>query len=98
MPANSVKRINFPNACIGPNLRFMTPYEMLPRAGEVRAGRAFVRASSPKPNWKTRCWSSLPGWASPCASDEAIDLTASSRSGTPTTRWRSTHDSPPPWR
>lgn len=30
-PANSVKRIKIPNACIGLNLRFMTPYEMLRR-------------------------------------------------------------------
>lgn len=29
VPANSVKRIKIPNACIGLNLRFMTPYEML---------------------------------------------------------------------
>jgi len=31
VPANSVKRIKIPNACIGLNLRFMTPYEMLRR-------------------------------------------------------------------
>lgn len=30
-PANSTKRIKIPNACIGLNLRFMTPYEMLRR-------------------------------------------------------------------
>lgn len=30
-PANSVKRIKIPNACIGLNLRCMTPYEMLRR-------------------------------------------------------------------
>lgn len=29
--ANSLKRIKTPNACIGLNLRFMTPYEMLRR-------------------------------------------------------------------
>jgi hypothetical protein len=29
VPANSVKRIKIPNACIGLDLRFMTPYEML---------------------------------------------------------------------
>ena len=29
VPANSVKRIKIPNVCIGLNLRFMTPYEML---------------------------------------------------------------------
>lgn len=31
VPANSVKRIKIPNACIGLHLRFMTPYEMLRR-------------------------------------------------------------------
>jgi len=31
VPANSAKRIKIPNACIGLNLRFMTPYEMLRR-------------------------------------------------------------------
>lgn len=31
VPANSVKRIKIPNACIGLSLRFMTPYEMLRR-------------------------------------------------------------------
>lgn len=31
VPANSVKRIKIPNACIGLNLHFMTPYEMLRR-------------------------------------------------------------------
>ncbi len=31
VPANSVKRIKFPNVCVGLNLRFMTPYEMLRR-------------------------------------------------------------------
>ena len=31
LPANSVKRIKIPNACIGLNLRFMTPFEMLRR-------------------------------------------------------------------
>lgn len=31
VPANSVKRIKIPNACIGLGLRFMTPYEMLRR-------------------------------------------------------------------
>lgn len=31
VPANSTKRIKIPNACIGLNLRFMTPYEMLRR-------------------------------------------------------------------
>ncbi len=30
-PANSVKRIKIPNACIGLDLHFMTPYEMLRR-------------------------------------------------------------------
>lgn len=30
-PANSTKRIKIPNACIGLDLRFMTPYEMLRR-------------------------------------------------------------------
>lgn len=29
VPANSVKRIKIPNACIGLDVRFMTPYEML---------------------------------------------------------------------
>lgn len=29
VPANSPKRIKIPNACIGLDLRFMTPYEML---------------------------------------------------------------------
>lgn len=29
VPANSTKRIKIPNACIGLDLRFMTPYEML---------------------------------------------------------------------
>lgn len=31
VPANSVKRIKIPNACIGLDLRFMTPYDMLRR-------------------------------------------------------------------
>lgn len=31
VPANSVKRIKIPNACIGLDVRFMTPYEMLRR-------------------------------------------------------------------
>jgi hypothetical protein len=31
VPANSVKRIKIPNVCIGLELRFMTPYEMLRR-------------------------------------------------------------------
>lgn len=31
VPANSVKRIKIPNVCVGLNLRFMTPYEMLRR-------------------------------------------------------------------
>lgn len=31
VPANSVRRIKIPNACIGLNLNFMTPYEMLRR-------------------------------------------------------------------
>lgn len=31
VPANSSKRIKIPNACIGLNVRFMTPYEMLRR-------------------------------------------------------------------
>jgi len=31
VPANSVKRIKIPNARIGLNLGFMTPYEMLCR-------------------------------------------------------------------
>lgn len=31
IPANSVKRIKIPNACIGLDVRFMTPYEMLRR-------------------------------------------------------------------
>lgn len=30
-PANSVKRIKIPNACIGLDVRFMNPYEMLRR-------------------------------------------------------------------
>ncbi|UBQ06876.1 DUF4411 family protein [Tepidimonas taiwanensis] len=30
-PANSTKRIKIPNVCIGLNVRFMTPYEMLRR-------------------------------------------------------------------
>ena len=29
VPANSVKRIKIPNACIGLGIKFMTPYEML---------------------------------------------------------------------
>ena len=29
LPANSTKRIKIPNACIGLDLRFMSPYEML---------------------------------------------------------------------
>lgn len=29
VPANSTKRIKIPNACIGMDIRFMTPYEML---------------------------------------------------------------------
>ncbi len=29
VPANSLRRIKIPNACIGLHLRFMTPYEML---------------------------------------------------------------------
>lgn len=42
VPANSVKRIKIPNACIGLNLRFMTPYEMLrrERAQFVLGGRS----------------------------------------------------------
>lgn len=31
VPANSSKRIKIPNVCIGLDLRFMTPYEMLRR-------------------------------------------------------------------
>lgn len=31
VPSNSIKRIKIPNVCIGLNLRFMTPYEMLRR-------------------------------------------------------------------
>jgi hypothetical protein len=31
VPANSVKRIKIPNVCIGLNVPFMTPYEMLRR-------------------------------------------------------------------
>ena len=31
VPANSSRRINIPNACIGLSLRFMTPDEMLRR-------------------------------------------------------------------
>lgn len=31
VPANSVKRIKIPNACIGLDLSFITPYEMLRR-------------------------------------------------------------------
>lgn len=31
VPANSLKRIKIPNACIGLGVRFMTPYEMLRR-------------------------------------------------------------------
>lgn len=31
VPANSVRRIKIPNVCIGLNLQFMTPYEMLRR-------------------------------------------------------------------
>jgi hypothetical protein len=31
VPANSVKRIKIPNVCIGLNVCFMTPYEMLRR-------------------------------------------------------------------
>lgn len=31
IPSNSIKRIKIPNVCIGLNLRFMTPYEMLRR-------------------------------------------------------------------
>ncbi len=31
VPANSAKRIKIPNVCIGLNVRFMTPYEMLRR-------------------------------------------------------------------
>jgi hypothetical protein len=31
VPANSTKRIKIPNACIGLDLHFMTPYEMLRR-------------------------------------------------------------------
>lgn len=31
VPSNSYKRIKIPNVCIGLNLRFMTPYEMLRR-------------------------------------------------------------------
>ncbi|MDE2463491.1 MAG: DUF4411 family protein [Alphaproteobacteria bacterium] len=31
VPANSVKRIKIPNVCVGLNVRFMTPYEMLRR-------------------------------------------------------------------
>lgn len=33
VPANSVKRIKIPNACIGLGLRFVTPFEMLRREG-----------------------------------------------------------------
>ncbi len=36
VPANSVKRIKIPNACIGLNLRFMTLYEMLLRRERAR--------------------------------------------------------------
>lgn len=41
VPANSVKRIKIPNVCIGLNVRFMTPYEMLrrERAKFVLGGR-----------------------------------------------------------
>ena len=31
VPSNTLRRIKIPNACIGLNLRFMTPYEMLRR-------------------------------------------------------------------
>ena len=31
VPANSTKRIKIPNVCVGLNVRFMTPYEMLRR-------------------------------------------------------------------
>jgi len=31
VPANSTKRIKIPNACMGLNITFMTPYEMLRR-------------------------------------------------------------------
>jgi hypothetical protein len=31
--ANTTKRIKIPNACIGLNIKFMTPYEMLRREG-----------------------------------------------------------------
>lgn len=31
VPANSMKRIKIPNVCIGLDVRFMTPYEMLRR-------------------------------------------------------------------
>lgn len=31
VPANSTKRIKIPNACIGLDIQFMTPYEMLRR-------------------------------------------------------------------
>ncbi|MFN3982905.1 MAG: DUF4411 family protein [Caldilinea sp.] len=31
VPANTTRRIKIPNACIGLNLRFMTPYDMLRR-------------------------------------------------------------------
>jgi len=42
VPANSVKRIKIPNVCIGLDLRFMTPYEMLRRekAKFVLGGRS----------------------------------------------------------
>lgn len=41
VPANSVKRIKIPNVCIGLNVAFMTPYEMLrrERAKFVLGGR-----------------------------------------------------------
>ncbi len=31
VPANSAKRIKIPNACMGLNIQFMTPFEMLRR-------------------------------------------------------------------
>ena len=29
VPANSLRKIKIPNACVGLNVRFMTPYQML---------------------------------------------------------------------
>ncbi|MFH0725542.1 MAG: DUF4411 family protein [Pseudomonadota bacterium] len=31
IPSNSIKRVKIPNVCMGLNLRFMTPYDMLRR-------------------------------------------------------------------